>query len=100
MNKGDFLKELAKRTNQSTKAAGEYLNHFVEAVADTLEKGGKLILSGFGSFHVRERKARTGRHPRTGAKMHIPAKKTTVFKPGSNLKAAAEGGRVKFTASV
>jgi len=91
MHKGQFLKDLAKRTNTTTKAATHFVDNFMAAVVDALAHGGKLILTGFGSFHVRERKARTGRHPRTGAKMHIPAKKTTVFKPGVSLRHAAEG---------
>lgn len=60
---------------------------FFDSVADTLERGGRVELRGFGAFSVRERPARTGRNPRTGAAVHVPAKSTPFFKSGKDLRA-------------
>ena len=59
---------------------------FTEVVAETLRKGEKVSLVGFGTFEVLEREAREGRNPRTGKTMTIPASKAPKFKAGRGLK--------------
>lgn len=61
---------------------------FTETIADTLSKGEKVTLVGFGSFQVMERKAREGRNPQTGEKLQIPAKKVPKFRAGKKLREA------------
>ena len=62
------------------------IDAFIEAVEATLVGDGKITLTGFGTFLVDERKARTGRNPRTGAEINIPASKVVKFRPGKLLK--------------
>jgi len=68
------------------KQAGAAVDALVNGIKDALKKGDKVQLIGFGSFSVKKRAARTGRNPRTGAEIKLPAKKVPVFKPGDALK--------------
>lgn len=65
--------------------ATEAINAFMEATADTLKKGDKVALVGFGTFSVAERAERKGRNPQTGKEVVIPAKKVVKFKAGKDL---------------
>ena len=86
MNKSDLIAAIAAKTGDTKKNAEASLNAFVEAVTESLKKGDKVQLVGFGSFDVKKRSARKGRNPQTGAEMKIPAKKVPVFKAGKALK--------------
>lgn len=86
MNKQELVAAMAEKANLSKKDAESALNAFVGAVEDTLKKGGKVQLVGFGSFEVRARAAREGRNPQTGATMKIAAAKVPAFKAGRALK--------------
>jgi DNA-binding protein HU-beta len=85
MNKGELVDRMAKSAGIFKSAADKALNAFMEAVTESLNAGEKVTLVGFGTFSVTERKARTGRNPRTGKPMKIPAKKVIKFKPGTKL---------------
>ncbi|MDD3732504.1 MAG: HU family DNA-binding protein, partial [candidate division Zixibacteria bacterium] len=61
---------------------------FVDGVSTNLRKGDKISFSGFGTFSISKRKARTGRNPQTGATIQIPATKVPVFRAGKRLKEA------------
>lgn len=86
MTKTEFLDNLSKKGGLSRPEAEKILNAFLNAVEDALCKDGNLSIRHFGSFVVRERKERTGKHPGTGEPLHIAASKTVVFQPASNLK--------------
>ena len=86
MNKAELIAAVAAKTGDTKKAAEESLNAFVSAVSDSLAKGEKVQLVGFGSFEVRKRAARKGRNPQTGEEIKIPASKSPVFKAGKALK--------------
>jgi DNA-binding protein HU-beta len=85
MNKNEFISQIAESADISKKSAGDTLQAFMVAITDTMKKGDKLTLIGFGTFSVYERAARTGRNPQTGKKMNIPAKKVVKFKVGKKL---------------
>lgn len=85
MNKTELINQIAESADISKKAAGDALQGFMMAVSDTMAKGDKLQLIGFGTFSVTERAARTCRNPQTGKSMKIPAKKVVKFKAGSKL---------------
>lgn len=87
MNKQELISAMAEKASLSKKDAEAALNAFMCAVEGALAKGDKVQLVGFGSFEVRERAARTGRNPQTGAEMKIAAAKVPAFKAGSSLKA-------------
>lgn len=88
MNKTELINQIAESADISKKAAGDALQSFMMAITDTLKKGDKLQLIGFGTFSVTERAARDGRNPQTGKAIKIPAKKVVKFKVGSKLSEA------------
>ncbi len=90
MNKTELINQIAESADISKKAAGDALQGFMMAVSDTMVKGDKLQLIGFGTFSVTERSARTCRNPQTGKSMKIPAKKVVKFKVGSKLAEAVK----------
>ena len=61
---------------------------FFEEIAQRLAEGGRVELRGFGAFSTREREARTGRNPRTGESVDVPAKRVPYFKPGKEMRNA------------
>ena len=88
MNKKDLIKAVAESAALTNKDAEKAINAVTGAIADALKKGEKVQLVGFGTFEVRERAAKQGRNPRTGATMEIPASKLPAFRAGQALKDA------------
>ena len=88
MNKTDLINAVAANANLNKKQAEAAVNAFTAAVADSLKKSEKVQLIGFGTFEVRERAARTGRNPKTGASITIAASKVPAFVAGKGLKDA------------
>ncbi len=86
MNKQELVSAMAEKANLSKKDAEAALVAFIGSVQDALKRGEKVQLVGFGSFEVRDRAARVGRNPQTGAEMKIEAAKIPTFKAGSSLK--------------
>ena len=86
MNKAELIAAIAAKTGETKKSAEATVNAFVEAVTESLVKGDKVQLVGFGSFEVRKRAARKGRNPQTKEEIKIHASKATVFKAGKALK--------------
>lgn len=88
MNKTDLVAAIAEKSGLSKKDAEKFVNAFTETVKDTLKKGDKIQLIGFGTFDVTKRAARTGRNPQTGAEIKIPASIAPKFTAGKALKEA------------
>ena len=88
MNKTELIEHIAKNADISKAAATRALEATIGAVKTTLRKGGTVSLVGFGTFAVGKRAARTGRNPRTGEELKIPACKVVKFRPGKELKDA------------
>ncbi len=86
MNKSELVAALAAKAEISKKDAEKALNAFVDSISDSLIKGEKVQLIGFGTFEVKNRPARTARNPRTGAEIKIAATKAPAFKAGKALK--------------
>ncbi len=86
MTKADLVEKVAKEAEMTKKDAEQLVEIIFESIVDTLNKGEKIELRGFGSFRVRERDARKGRNPKTGSAVSIPAKRVAYFKPGKELK--------------
>ena len=86
MNKAELIAAIAAKTGETKKSAEATVNAFVEAVTESLVKGDKVQLVGFGSFEVRKRAARKGRNPQTKEEIKIPESKAPVFKAGKALK--------------
>ncbi len=85
MNKQELINALASKTGKPQTEVKRFLEAFTETVTETLVKGDKVTLIGFGTFSVQQTKARTGRNPQTGKPMQIKAKKRPRFKAGSEL---------------
>ena len=83
MNKSELINAMAEKAELTKVQAKNALEALIAATTDTLKKGGKLSLIGFGTFSVADSKARTGHNPATGKSIKIPAKKVVKFKPGS-----------------
>ncbi len=88
MTKADLIAAVAKEAKIPKVAAEKALNAFTGSVIKALKKGEKLTLTGFGTFSVARRRARTGRNPQTGREIKIPAAKVAKFKAGKELKVA------------
>ena len=86
MNKSELIAAIAAKTGATKKDAEATLNAFVDVVTESLVKGDKVQLVGFGSFEVRKRAARKGRNPQTKEELKIPDSKAPVFKAGKALK--------------
>lgn len=85
MNKTQLIDAMAEGSGLSKADAKRALEAFVGATTNSLKAGDKVALVGFGSFSVAERSERTGRNPKTGATIQIPAKKVVKFKAGADL---------------
>ena len=88
MNKAQLTDYVASKTGATKKMAGEAVEAVLGAVKSSLKKGDSVTLTGFGTFKVGARKARTGRNPQTGATIKIPAAKVPRFSAGKALKEA------------
>ena len=87
MNKTQLTAALAAKNNMKKKDAEAVINSVFATIAEALEKGEKVQISGFGSFETKERAARVGRNPHTHEQMDIPAFKSACFSPSRTLKA-------------
>lgn len=90
MNKTELVDDVAERAGLTKADAGRAVDAVVDSISGALAKGDKVSLIGFGTFMVRERAAREGRNPKTGATIKIAAGKTPAFKAGKALKDAVD----------
>lgn len=90
MNKAQLVEAIASGANLSKADAARALNATTDAITSALSGGDGVQLTGFGSFMVRDRAARTGRNPQTGTSIAIPATKIAAFKAGKNLKESVQ----------
>jgi DNA-binding protein HU-beta len=90
MTKAELIAAVAKEAKIPKVSAEKALNAFTGSVMKALKKGDKLALTGFGTFSVAKRKARTGRNPQTGKEIKIPAARVAKFKAGNLLKSAVK----------
>ena len=91
MTRSDLVEALAERFDQLTRRDAEVaVNALLEAVGDSLVRGHRIEVRGFGSFSVNHRKPRMGRNPRTGESVAIPSKRVPHFKPGKALREAVD----------
>jgi DNA-binding protein HU-beta len=88
MNKNDLIDAVAESAGLTKADAGRAVDAVVASVTSALKKGDSVTVVGFGTFQVRSRAARTGRNPKTGENISIPASNNPVFKAGKALKDA------------
>ncbi|MCD6500858.1 HU family DNA-binding protein [bacterium] len=90
LTKEDLVETIVKVADCSKKCATDCLNAILNDITKGLKAGKDVVLTGFGTFKVSKRKARSGRNPQTGATIKIPAKKVPKFKAGKALKDAVK----------
>ena len=88
MTKKDTIEIVAKKANLTNKASKEAVHAFLNSIKDSLKRGEKVVLTGFGTFTVRKRSARPGRNPKTGEKITLAARKLPGFIAGKAFKKA------------
>ena len=86
MNKAELVEEVAGRVGLTKKETNNVVDAITLVITDSLARNERVTLVGFGTFQVRERKARRGVNPRTRETIQIPAKKVPKFKPGKGLR--------------
>lgn len=86
MNKAELVNVIAQKGGYTKKDAEKALTSFIGAVTDSLEKGEKVTITGFGTFEVRDRAAKMSINPATKEPINVPAKKVPAFKAGKALK--------------
>ncbi len=86
MNKTELINAIAEKNDLKKRDIEATINTMIEVVQSTLKGGDKVTLTGFGTFEVRDRAARVGRNPKTGAEIQIPASKAPAFKAGKAFK--------------
>jgi len=84
--KTDLVEDIAQETNLSKTKAKEAVDALLESLSQELSSGSKVTLTGFGTFQIKEQKAKRGRNPQTGEVMKIPAKNVVKFNPGKALR--------------
>jgi DNA-binding protein HU-beta len=88
MTKADLIARIAKDTALTKRQSEKVVDALLASVQDALRKGEKMTLVGFGTFSAMPRKARTGRNPRTGQALYLPARKAPKFSAGKKLREA------------
>jgi DNA-binding protein HU-beta len=90
VNRRDLVAKIANDAHLTRAQAGRALDSFIDGVQSTLQRGERVTLSGFGSFAVSDRKARSVRDPRRGTPLRIAARRIPRFAPGLELRAAVD----------
>jgi len=98
MTKADLVEKVANEADMTKKDAEQLVEIIFDSITETLNRGEKIELRGFGSFRVRERNSRKGRNPKTGERVEVPAKKIPFFKPSKELKDLVNTGGGQPTA--
>lgn len=88
MTKKDLIALVAKKANLTNRAARDSVSATLTGIRDSLKRGEKVVITGFGTFSVRKRAERLGRNPKTGERITITARKAPCFTPGKTLKKA------------
>jgi nucleoid DNA-binding protein len=88
MTKKELIEIVAKKANLTNKAARDAVQAMLNTVRDSMKRGEKVVLTGFGTFSIRSRQQRVGRNPKTGDKITLAARKAPGFTAGKTLKKA------------
>lgn len=93
MTKSELIQQVAQETGTSQAQAGKIVNATLDTIAKSLGSGNEVRLTGFGTFRITESKERTGRNPRTGEALQIPAQRRPAFSAGSQLVESVRGAK-------
>ena len=90
MTKKDLIVLVAKKANLTNKASSDAVGAMLNGIRDSLKRGEKVVITGFGTFSIRNRSERPGRNPKTGEEIPISARRVVTFKAGQKLKERVE----------
>jgi integration host factor subunit beta len=93
MTKADLIDEVSRTVEMTRKDSELIVETIFESIVGALRASDKIEIRGFGSFRTRQRKARVGRNPKTGARVEVPPKKVPYFKPSKDLKDLINGSK-------
>ena len=94
MTKAEIIEKIYSKIGFSKKESSELVEMVFDTIKDTLQKGERIKISGFGNFVVRQKRSRIGRNPQTGESIEIVARRVLTFRPSQVLKAMLNGGEV------
>ena len=100
MTKADLIDEVSRAVEMTRKDSELIVETIFESIVGALRSSDKIEIRGFGSFRTRQRQARVGRNPKTGARVKVPPKKVPYFKPSKDLKDLINGSKPVTTSSV
>jgi integration host factor subunit beta len=86
LTKADLIEEVLRITELPRKESETIVETIFDSIIESIQKGDKIEIRGFGSFRTRQRRGRVGRNPKTGEKVEVPPKKIPFFKPSKELK--------------
>ena len=92
MVKSQLIEKVAAKTGITLFKAEEMIDLFFSAITTTLCEGGRVEIRGFGAFSVKDYQSYTGRNPKTGEKVHVPAKRLPVWRTGTELRQRVDSG--------
>jgi integration host factor subunit alpha len=92
MTKADLIEAIHSKVGFSKKESADIVEMVFDTIKETLERGEKIKISGFGNFEVRDKRSRVGRNPQTGEVIEISARRVLTFKPSQVLKNVLNGG--------
>jgi integration host factor subunit alpha len=93
MTKADIIEQIYEKVRFSKKESAEIVELVFDTMKETLERGEKIKISGFGNFVVRQKRPRIGRNPQTGEEIEITARRVLTFRPSQVLKSALNKGQ-------
>lgn len=94
MTKADIIEQIYEKVGFSKKESSEIVELVFDTIKETLERGEKIKISGFGNFIVRSKRSRTGRNPQTGEAIEIASRRVLTFRPSQVLKQALNKSEV------
>lgn len=86
MTKADLVEKVAEKTGLTRTDVAVVVDGFLDAIKSSMEQGNNIEIRGFGTFKIKQRKARKARNPRTGQEVPVPDRKVPVFKPSNEFK--------------
>ena len=90
MNKSELIEAVASKSGESKATAEKLVNETIQVIVDDVSAGGKVAITGFGTFEARDRAARTARNPQTGEEIQVAATRVPAFKAGKAFKDAVK----------
>jgi integration host factor subunit beta len=91
MTKAELIEEVSKVVEMTRKDSETIVETIFDSIVNSLHKGEKIEIRGFGSFRTRQRQPRVGRNPKTGSRVEVPSKRIPYFKPSKELRDLVNG---------